>query len=132
MDSKYAALYRELIRFGETNGTRIVLAKFSMAVNQESPPDLVEFYRPIYPAVHGQIKMNALHSKLIERLGEEYPQITIVDTNPGLDGRDENFIDLIHFNKEGEDRMLNAFFDGISNVVKLDLAQTGTAARANP
>ncbi len=61
--SKYARAYRQLIEAAQTNGIRLVLANFSMAVNERSAPELLEFYGTRFPAVAWMVKANEVHSQ---------------------------------------------------------------------
>src|SRR5262249_20986751 len=105
METPYADLYRELIRVTETNHIQLVLANYAMAVNSDSDSELIQFYRGGFPAIYSQIKANRAHSTIVEQLAAEHPGICLVDTHPHLDGKHENFLDLVHFNKQGEERM---------------------------
>ncbi len=89
---------------------RLALANYCMAVNRHSPPRVVEFYRPIYRAVYRQIEANETHSQLIEQLGRQHPDISVIDTHPQLDGQNEKFIDLLHFTQEGRQQLAETIF----------------------
>jgi hypothetical protein len=114
----YADAYRELIHITETNHIELVLANFSMAVNPDSDPDVIQFYRAGFPAIYSQIKANQTHSRLVEDLAHENPGICFVNTHPGLDGAHHNFIDLMHFNKSGEEKMAETFFSAIQPILE--------------
>ena len=122
MGTGYAAAYRELIGFVETNRIRLALASFSMAVNDRSEVDVVQFYRKTFPFVYMQIQANAVHSKIVERLAEEYPGVIFVDTHPALDGNHEKFVDLIHFTQDGRRQLAENMFGGIKETLEKDLS----------
>ena len=44
MQTEYATCYRRLIEVTRTNGIRLVLANYSMAVNRQSDSDVVEIH----------------------------------------------------------------------------------------
>jgi lysophospholipase L1-like esterase len=131
MDSKYAHAYRELVQVAKTNHVRLVLAKFSMAVNHQSEADVVEFYRSGFPQVKREIEANRLHSRVVEEVARQNPEVCLVDTHPGLDGEHERFVDLVHLTQEGRQHLAETFFAGIQHILEQDLSPSN-AARAAP
>ena len=121
MQTEYARAYQDLFQAAQTNGIHLVLANYSMAVNAESEPDLVNFYRGPFPHVLAQIKANEVHSHIVAELAREHPEIRLVNTHPGLDGEHEKFIDLVHFTQEGREQMADTMFQAIEPVLRLDL-----------
>ncbi len=126
MDTEYARAYRELVQVAQTNGIRLVLANFSMAVNGQSPAKVVDFYRSGFPLVKWQIQANALHSRLVEQIARQHPEIRLVDTHPHLDGEHERFADLVHLTQEGRQQLAETFFTGIKSMLELDLSSTNS------
>jgi len=123
LETGYAAAYRQLIECARTNGIRLALANFSMAVNQASDPKVIDFYRGGGTrAAYGFIRANALHSLIVSQLAAEHPEVLFVDTHPHLDGEHEKFIDLIHLSAEGERQLAENMFDGIRKTLQQDLA----------
>jgi lysophospholipase L1-like esterase len=120
LENIYAAAYRELIDLARTNHLRLVLANFSMAVNQQSDPAVIEFYRQGSPAVQYQIRANQIHSEIVETLCKLEPWICFVDTHPGLDGQYDKFVDLVHFDKNGDRQMAETFFATIKPLIQDD------------
>lgn len=120
----YARAYQQLITIAATNHLRLVLANYSMAVNRDSPPEVVEFYRTGTPAIAGHIVANAAHSQLIAGLTRQHPEVRFVDTQAELDGRYEHFIDSVHFTQEGRDKLAELFFTGIRKTLEEDCART--------
>jgi len=124
-DNPYDRGYRELIQIARTNHIRLVLANYSMAVNEKSDLDVIAFYRAGFPDVINQIKANELHSRLVARLTTDNPDVYFVDTHPALDGLHENFIDLVHFTQPGRQLMAETMFSTIRPVLEKDLGQPG-------
>jgi len=122
MDSEYARAYEKLIVAARTNKIRLVLANFSMAVNQQSQPDVVQFYRVPYPATHWQIKLNAVHSTIVQQLARQHPEVCLVDTHPRLDGAHDKFVDLVHLTQDGRKQLAENMFAGIRECLLQDLA----------
>jgi lysophospholipase L1-like esterase len=121
MRSKYAQAYRTLIHIAKTNGIRLVIATFSMAVNSDSSPALVAFYRSGFPFVRWQIRANEAHNLMLNRLSAQYPSVTFLDTVPKLDGHHADFIDLVHFTQAGREQLAETFFAGIRGLLEEDL-----------
>lgn len=127
MESDYAKAYRQLIQIARTNGIRLVLANYSMAVNARSDPELIQFFEQINPEVRNAIKANQAHTEIIGQLAKENPEVCLVDTQPTLDGRHENFIDLVHFTQPGRQHMAEMFFAAIRKTLEADLSATNNA-----
>ena len=122
METQYAAAYRQLIQCARTNGIRLALADFSMAVNQASDPKVIDFYQGGgQRAAYGFMRANAIHSLIVRQLAAEHPEVCFVDTHPHLDGEHEKFIDLIHFTGEGERQLATNIFTGIRDILQQDL-----------
>jgi lysophospholipase L1-like esterase len=122
LETKYAAAYRQLIDFCRTNGIRLALANFSMAVNQSSDPKVIDFYRGGGArSALGFIRANAVHSAIVSQLAGQNPGVCFIDSHPHLDGEHENYIDVIHFTGEGERQMAENVFAGIRGVLEHDL-----------
>ena len=123
LQTKFASDYEQMIQITQTNHVRLVLANYSMAVNDRSDVDVVEFYRGGgWPSVHYLIRANIAHSLIIKQLAQQHPEVCFVDTHPRLDGEHDKFIDLVHFNENGERQLAETIFAGIRKVVEKDLA----------
>jgi lysophospholipase L1-like esterase len=123
METQYAAAYRQLIQCARTNGIRLALANYSMAVNQASGQKVVDFYNGGGArAAYGLVRANTVHSLIVSQLAAENPEVCFVDTHPHLDGEHEEFIDLIHFAGEGERQMAENVFAAIRPMLLQDLA----------
>jgi hypothetical protein len=122
LQTEYAAAYRQLIGLAQTNNIRLILADYSMAVNERSPRDVLNFYRRRYPAVVWWIKANQVHSIIVRQLAQQYPEVRFVDTHPDLDGDHGKFIDLVHFTQQGRQQLAETIFAGISDLLERDLS----------
>jgi hypothetical protein len=114
-----------LITLARTNGIRLVLANFSMAVNRESDSGVVEFYRGGFPSVHWLILGNQAHSKIVEELARQNDGVTFVDTHTNLDGHYDRYVDLVHFTQEGRQQLAETMFAGIRGGLEKDLGREG-------
>ena len=118
MTSKYAKAYEELVRFTSEHGVQLVLANFSMSVNSDSKPEVIEFYRAGFPEVRAAIEANRIHSGIVDEFVRKNPHVLKVDTHPSLDGQHEKYIDLVHFTQKGREDMAETFFDAIKDVIQ--------------
>ena len=121
-ESEYGRAYQELIRRTRSAGVQLVLANYSMAVNEASDPEVIAFYEEVFPAVRWQMKANALHSKLVEQLADEHPEVCLLDTQSALDGQHERFIDIMHFAPDGKRLLAETMFEGIKDLLEAELA----------
>ncbi len=120
METEYARAYEQLAECARTNHIRLVVGNFSMAVNGDSPADVIEFYRAGFPSVQWDIRANQAHSLLVGQITREHPEICPVDTHPGLDGEHEKFLDLVHFTQTGRQQLAENMFAGITNALEQD------------
>ncbi len=125
LQTDYARAYRELIQIAETNHIPLVLANYSMAVNRHSLPELIEFYRPTWPAVYAFIDANEAHSQIVQQLAAQNPGLAFVDTHPHLDGESDKFYDLVHFTPEGDRQVAEAIFAAIRPTLEAALTRDG-------
>jgi lysophospholipase L1-like esterase len=121
MQTQYAQLYRQLIQIAKTNGIRLALGTYSMAVNPQSPAEVFDFYNGRTMRLEWQVKANAIHSAIARKLAAENPDIHLVDTCPALDGRHEYFFDLVHFTAEGKKMMAEVMYEGIKDELQRSL-----------
>jgi lysophospholipase L1-like esterase len=73
------------------------------------------------------IQANAANSQLLDHLAKDFTNITLIETHPHLDGDPNQFIDLVHFNHQGELQMAENVFAGIKPVLQKALAQHSPA-----
>jgi lysophospholipase L1-like esterase len=130
LNTGYATAYRRLIELAQTNGIRLVIGNYSMAANQQSQPDVIEFYDRRFPGVGWYIKANEIHSEILRRLAPQYADVTFVDTHPSLDGEYVRFSDLVHLTQEGRQQLAEVFYAGVERILKQDLDHK-TAGQGN-
>ena len=128
LQTEYAQAYRELIQIARTNNIRLVLADYCMAVNEHSPPPVLDYYRRRYPSVAWWIKDNQIHSTIVRQLAEQIPEVRFsVDTHPNLDGDHDKFIDLMHFTQPGRQQLAEtSVFAGIKDILEADIRFKGS------
>ena len=127
MQTPLANAYRQLIEIAATNHIQLALCDFCMAANQSSPPEVVEFFHSRTPLPYRMIQANTENSQLLDGLANDFANITLIDTHPHLDGDPNQFIDLVHFNHQGELQMAENVFAGIKPVLQKALVQHSPA-----
>ncbi len=123
MDTEYARAYEQLIQTARTNRIRLVLGNFSMAVNQESSPEMVSFYQAGFPIVRWEIRANRVHSLIVNEMVKAHPEVGFIDMNSNLDGSSEKYIDLVHFTQSGRQQLAETIFAGIRKDLEADLLE---------
>jgi lysophospholipase L1-like esterase len=121
LETELALEYRRLHTIAKEQDVTLVLGTFSMAVNSHSDPEVVDFYQLGFPAVAWSIQANLCHNELIRSLVRAHPEIVFADTQPGLDGCHENFIDLVHLTQAGRNKIAEAFYSAILPVLQKEL-----------
>lgn len=121
MKSRYAADTRRLVDVCRTNHIDLVIGTFSLAVNSKSEKEVVDFYHGIYPEVPSTIRANVAYTAMLDAMVREESMIHLVDTHPGLDGDYSKFTDLMHLTQAGRQKVADAFFDGIKDVLRTEV-----------
>jgi lysophospholipase L1-like esterase len=121
LECEYARRYRELIGLTRTHGIQLALCTFPMAVNRDSPNDVIEFYRPAFPSIRWQIEANVFHSAIVRQLGQRYPEVEVVDVQARLDGSHERFIDLVHLTQDGRQLVAETVFNELRDLLAREL-----------
>jgi lysophospholipase L1-like esterase len=118
--SVYARLYRDLASRLNAHRIALAVATFNMAVNADSPEDVVQFYEQTFPDIRLRIFANRLHTKLVREIPLG-PGVVTIDTSDGLDGKyAEVYSDVVHFNQEGRDRMARNILRGLLPILASD------------
>lgn len=127
--TRYAALYRQLVDEARKAGVELVLATFNLAVDGQSPEEVIRFYEVMFPDLRARILANRLHTRLLGEIGRA-TGVTVIDTSPGLDGAYETaFIDPMHFTQTGRERLARTLFEGIRPRLEADVPCTPRGAR---
>ena len=117
-ESRYAEAYRKLIALARDNGVDIALATSSMAVNEDSPREVKEFYGAVFKPIDDIIAANAAHNRLVGLIaGDE--GAPLIDMTSGVDGLwdDDLYLDIVHFTEAGNERVAGVIFRQLAPIL---------------
>jgi peptidoglycan/LPS O-acetylase OafA/YrhL/lysophospholipase L1-like esterase len=119
LKSRYAEAYRKLIALSRDNGVPLVLTTSSMAVNENSPREVKDFYGAVFKPIDDIIAANAAHNRLVRLLAREIG-VPLIDAGAGLDGAwdDDLYLDIVHFTDRGNEREAEAMFRDLLPVLE--------------
>jgi len=111
MRSRYAEDYRKLIALARAGGADIALADSSMAINEDSPREVKDFYGAVFKPIDDIVAANAAHNRMVLLLSKE-EGVPLIDTARDLDGQwdDDLYLDIVHFTEAGNERAAEAIF----------------------
>jgi len=111
MRSRYAGDYRKLIALARDNGADIALADSTMAVNEQSPREVKDFYGAVFKPIDDIIAANAAHSRMVKLIARE-EGAPLIDMAEGVDGvwDDDLYLDIVHFTEAGNERVASLMF----------------------
>jgi hypothetical protein len=119
MKSRYAEAYRKLIALARDNDLPLVLATSSMAVGEDSPREVKDFYGAVFKPIDDIIGANTAHNRLVRLLAAE-SGVPLADAGAGLDGAwdDDLYLDIVHFTDRGNERMAENMFGALTPIIK--------------
>ena len=130
--SPYSTHYRKLIAMARARNIDLALSNFNLAIDEDSPEEVVRFYERVFPNARSDLFANRLHTLLVRELASE-ADITFVDATPGLDGEYERyFADLVHFNQAGRERLARNILAGIRGILEADPRTNCRPRRVSP
>ena len=111
MRSRYADDYRKLIALARASGADIALADSTMAVNEQSPREVKDFYGAVFKPIDDIIAANAAHNRMVKLIARE-EGAPLIDMAAGVDGQwdDDLYLDIVHFTEAGNERVAGLMF----------------------
>lgn len=111
---RHAKAYEEFVAVARQNGARVVLGTLSLAVNADSPSEVIDFYGRIFRPIERILPAIAEHNRIVEKVAKQ-SGVDFVDTRPGLDGQwdSDYFIDVVHFTHRGAAKLAENFYRGL-------------------
>src|SRR5260370_15091085 len=82
-----------------------------MAVNEDSPREVKDFYGAVFKPINDIIAANAAHNRMARRLSEE-EGVPLIDAAEGVDGLwdDDLYLDIVHFTETRNERVAGIMF----------------------
>ena len=114
MHSRYADEYRKLITLARESGADIALAYSTMAVDEQSPREVKDFYGAVFKPIDDIIAANAAHNRMVKLIaGDE--GAPLIDMAAGVDGQwdDDLYLDIVHFTEAGNERVAGLMFQAL-------------------
>jgi peptidoglycan/LPS O-acetylase OafA/YrhL/lysophospholipase L1-like esterase len=111
MKSRYADDYRKLIAVARESGADIALADATMAVNEQSPREVKDFYGAVFKPIDDIIAANGAHNRMVKLIARE-EGAPLIDMAAGVDGiwDDDLYLDIVHFTERGNERVASLVF----------------------
>jgi peptidoglycan/LPS O-acetylase OafA/YrhL/lysophospholipase L1-like esterase len=111
MKSRYAEAYRKLIALARAGGADVALADSSMAIREDSPREVRDFYGVVFKPIDDIVAANAAHNRMVRLLSQE-EGVPLITTTTGLDGQwdDDLYLDIVHFTEAGNERVADVIF----------------------
>jgi lysophospholipase L1-like esterase len=111
MRSRYADDYRKLIALARENGADIALADATMAVNEQSPREVKDFYGAVFKPIDDIIAANEAHNRMVKLIARE-EGAPLIDMAAGVDGvwDADLYLDIVHFTERGNERVAGLMF----------------------
>ena len=111
MRSRYADDYRKLIALARKSGADIALADATMAVNEQSPREVKDFYGAVFKPIDDIIAANEAHNRMVKLIARE-EGAPLIDMAAGVDGvwDDDLYLDIVHFTERGDERVARLMF----------------------
>ena len=111
MRSRYADDYRKLIALARGGGADIALADATMAVNEQSPREVKDFYGAVFKPIDDIIAANEAHNRMVKLIARE-EGAPLIDMAAGVDGQwdDDLYLDIVHFTERGNERVAGLMF----------------------
>jgi peptidoglycan/LPS O-acetylase OafA/YrhL/lysophospholipase L1-like esterase len=111
MRTRYADEYRKLVGLTREGGADIALADATMAVNEQSPREVKDFYGSVFKPIDDIIAANEAHNRMVKRIARE-EGAPLIDMAAGVDGvwDADLYLDIVHFTQAGNERVAGLMF----------------------
>ena len=111
MKSRYAEAYRKLIALARAGGAEVALVDASMAINEDSPREVKDFYGAVFKPIDDIVAANAAHNRMVRLLSQE-EHVPLIDMSKSLDGQwnDDLYLDIVHFTEAGNEKVADVIF----------------------
>ena len=82
-----------------------------MAINEESPREVKDFYGAVFKPIDDIIAANAAHNRLVRLIARD-EGAPVIDMTAGVDGQWDGdlYLDIVHFTEAGNERVAHDVF----------------------
>ena len=117
MKTRYAQDYRKLIALARA-AARIALAVSTMAVNEQSPRKVKDFFGAVFKPIDDIIAANAADNRMVKLIARE-EGAPLIDMAAGVDGQwdDDLYLDIVHFTERGDERVASLMFKALPPIL---------------
>lgn len=117
-ECRLARVYRNYLQVAKERGIQLVVCNFNMAVDEHSPNDVVSFYEQGFSNVRFMIEANRLNSSMLPLVIPEDTGVRLIPVQNGLNGVwEDNYLDLVHLNEAGKQRLAENVYRGIFDLL---------------
>ncbi|MCC7423754.1 MAG: SGNH/GDSL hydrolase family protein [Planctomycetaceae bacterium] len=117
-ECRLANVYREYLKIARDNGISLVVCNFNMAVDENSPEEVIQFYEDGFPKVRGMVQANRLNTAMLPLIIGKEPGSRLIDVHEGLNGHCEpNYLDLVHLSEPGKAQLAENVYRGIVDLL---------------
>ncbi len=118
---EHAKKYEQLAEIAQINKITPVFATLSLAINSNSPQEVMDFYGRVFRPIERILPAVAEHNRIVEQAARK-TGAHFIDSRPGLDGEWDRdyFIDIVHFTHNGAVKLAANMFESIAALLKKD------------
>ena len=90
-----------------------------MAVNEQSPREVKDFYGAVFKPIEDIIAANAAHNRMVKLIARE-EGAPLIDMAHGVDGvwDDDLYLDIVHFTEAGNERVAGLMFRALLPILE--------------
>jgi len=125
LECEHTRHYRRYIELTREHRVRLVICNFNMAVADDSPDEVIQFYEMGFPNVRMCIDANRINSAVVLAVADGHQHVTTADVQADLNGRHEgNYVDLVHMTYRGKSILAENVLRTIAPLVERDLERS--------
>jgi lysophospholipase L1-like esterase len=115
---RMADAYREYVEIARREGIQLVVCNFNMAVDEQSPQDVIRFYGQAFPNVRYMIEANRLNTAMLKQVIPPETGARLIDVQSDLNGCwDHEYLDLVHLSETGKETLAENVLRGIADLL---------------
>jgi lysophospholipase L1-like esterase len=124
-ESAFGRQYMKLVELTGLHRIPLILIRYNMAIDAQSPPAIVKFYGRTYLSAPFDIQANRIHTELIETLAKQHAHVSYINASDGVDGVHAQFIDLVHLTEDGRKRLAHNLLPEVLRAIDRRTLESG-------